>query len=175
MVHVDDPPLDTLVGVQLIVPPAPADADTAYWFNVKLAVTEQLLVTLVTVYVFPDNVPPPQVSLTDAVYPVFGVTVNVVEPPLATVFEAGDMVPPEPLTEAVTVSAGVNVAAKLHAPVIGAVVNVLPFSVPEQPVTVFIWYPAFGVSVKLAVLPCFTVWLAGLTLPPPPLTDAVIL
>ncbi|KWT82041.1 hypothetical protein ASN18_2569 [Candidatus Magnetominusculus xianensis] len=84
MVHVDDPPLDTLVGVQLIVPPVPADGVTVYVVCENVTTTVQLLVIDIVVYVLPTKLPL-HVPPTEAVYPVFGVIVNCLVPPETTV------------------------------------------------------------------------------------------
>lgn len=62
---------------------------------------------------------------------------------------------------------GVNVAETVHAPVIAPVVYVVPESEPLHPETDAV-YPAFGVTVKVVVLPEVTVCEAGEMVPPVP-------
>ncbi len=63
-----------------MVPPVPALVETRYGFRVKLAVTVQRPVIAPVVNVFPERLPP-QPETAPKLYPVFGVTVNVVVVP----------------------------------------------------------------------------------------------
>jgi hypothetical protein len=69
-------------------------AVTVKLLSVNEAVTVQLAVIAPVVYVVPDN--DPLHPEAEAVYPVSGVTVNVVVPEGATYLEAGEIVPPAP-------------------------------------------------------------------------------
>ena len=118
-----------------ILPFAPADGVTVYWFDVKVATTVHELVIAFVVNVLPFNMPP-QVPLVDAVYPVFGVTAKVVVVPSLTIIEAGVIVPPAPVVEDVIVKVlTAKVALTVQLVVMVPVVNKLPANEPPQPVT----------------------------------------
>jgi len=134
-----------------IVPPAPADGVTVNVPVTNVAATVQAAVIAPVVYVFPAKLPP-HVPPTVAMYPAFGVTVNVfVCPAVAVTAVLGEIVPPVP-ADGVTVNVPVtNVAATVQAAVIARVVYVFPAKLPPHvPPTVAV-YPAFGVTVNVFV------------------------
>ncbi len=128
----------------LVVPPSVGfdDVEIVYWFSEKLTDTDLSLVTLLTVTVLPDNVPPLQ---PDVEYPVLGVAVNVAVPPEVTVTEEGVIDPPEPAL-AVTVKYCTKLAL-IECPDV-TLLNVYELIAPcdtPSTVTFDMLYPVFGV------------------------------